>query len=115
MTYKVKGGGFFRTPWSRSRIKVECPICGEHYFWLRGIEISFFVIIGWLLFNLMWGLHQFSEWIYFPLFLVPSLIRYLIEPVRISEEKGWYSIMIRNERYAREFAMQNNLNQQLSV
>jgi len=63
-----------------------------------------------VLFNLIWGLHQFSQWIYFPLLLIPSLIRYVIEPVRILEEKGWYSIMIRNERYASEFAVLNNLN-----
>ncbi len=111
-TYKVRGGGFFRPPWSgRGRIKVECPICGEHYFWLRGIEISFFVILGsWVLLISIWGLHEFSIWIYFLLTLVPSSIRYVIEPVRISEERGWYSIMIRNETYAKEFAVLNNLN-----
>ncbi len=110
-TYKVKGGGFVRPPWSRrGRIKVEYPICGEHYFWLRGIEISFFVILGsWVLFILSWGLHELSVWIYFLLTLVPSSIRYVIEPVRIEEERGWYSIMIRNERYAMEFARLNNL------
>lgn len=115
VTYIVRGGGFLRTPWSRSRIKVECPICREHYFWLRGIEISFFVILGgWGLYGIICELFSltglaFSEWIYLPLLLAPLLIRYLIEPVRISEEGGWYSIMIRNERYATEFAHLNNL------
>jgi len=110
-TYEVRGGGFFRTSWSRKgRIKVECPICGEHYFWLRGIELSFLVILGsWVLFVLIWGLPESYIWIYFLLAFVPALVRYVIEPVRISEERGWYSIMIRNERYAREFAMLNNL------
>lgn len=110
MTYKVKGGGFLRTPWRKSRIEVECPICREHYFWLRGIEITFFVLAGiWVIFGLFWKFHQFSEWIYLLLSLVVAFIKYLIEPVRISEERGWYSIMIRNERYAREFALLNNL------
>ncbi len=115
MTYEVRGGGFFRAPWTRSRIKVVCPICGEHYFWLRGIEIGFFVILGgWVLFSIICEVSSLmggalSEWIFFPLLLAPSLIRYLIEPVRISEEIAWYSITIRNERYATEFAHLNNL------
>jgi len=83
---------------------------------VRAIDISFFVILGsWVLFATIWGFHEFSIWIYFLLALVPSLIRYVIEPVRISEEKNWYTIMIRNEKYAREFAAQNNLNKQLGV
>jgi hypothetical protein len=109
----VKGGGFFGAPWQRRRVKLECPICGTHYFWLKGLEIIPFVLLGgWVLLGPMWIFYLFSNWIYLPLFLVGSvlaLIRYLIEPVRISEEKGWYSITMRNEKYAREFAVQNNL------
>ena len=121
-TYEVRGKGIFGRTGQRRKLKLECPICGEHYFWLRGLQISPFVFWGgWVLFGLfggrllgpMWIFYLFSNWIYFPLLLIGavlSLIRYLIEPVRISEEKGWYSITIRNERYAREFAVLNNLN-----
>jgi hypothetical protein len=111
MTYKVKVGGFLRTPW-KSRKEVECPICREHYFWLKGLEISLSVLFGvWVLSGLIWV--PFSASVYFPLlfplFLVLALVRYLIVPVRISKERGLYSIMIRNDDYAREFARLNNL------
>jgi hypothetical protein len=111
-TYKVKVGGFLRTPWRKSRKEFECPICGQHYFWLKGLEISLSVLFAvWVLSGLIWV--PFSASAYFPLLflllLVLVLIRYLIEPVRISEERGLHSIMIRNEGCAREFARLNNL------
>ncbi len=111
-TYKVNQGGFVLISY---RHTVSCPICATHYLWLKVVGIiPFFVLVGgWVLFDK--GLltprvfYLLSHLIYLALLCGSVLIRYLIEPVRISEDRGWYSITIRNETYAREFAVLNNL------
>ena len=120
-TYKVKGG---RRPREKFRIKVYCPICKKHYIFLKGKEVSIVVVIAFAaIFAPFIGLfatifYHDKEWpylIYFASILIYIWIWFAFEPVRIYEGEDFYEINIRSSKYAKEFAEQNNLNQQLSV
>jgi hypothetical protein len=120
-TYKLKGG-----TWAGKKFRVEvyCPICKKHYFLLKGKEVSIVVVIAlaaifapflWLFVGIYYHDEEWPYLIYIASILIYILVWFAFEPVRIYEGEDFYEIVIRSSKYAREFAEQNNLNQQLSV
>ena len=96
-----------RTGWIwQKRLKVEYPLCSKHYFLLKGIQItSFVVFMIWL--SRFWGT-QYDLFFIVMLLLIWALSTQF-KPVRIMLRGDFYTTEIRNDDYAREFAMQNNL------
>jgi hypothetical protein len=91
--------------WQNS-LKVEYPLCSKHYFWLKGMQITDFVILMiWVVRS--WGMPYD---LYFPVvLLVIWILGIKLRPVKIRVRGDFYTMRIRNEDYAREFAMLNNL------
>jgi hypothetical protein len=90
----------------QEKIKAEYPVCSKHYFWLKGKPIIEFVLfaIWWVnLFGMPYDL-------FFPIMLfVIWILGIVFDPVGIKVRKDFYTMNIRNDDYAREFAMLNGL------
>jgi hypothetical protein len=99
------------TRWiSKKRLKVEYPLCNKHYFWLKGMQISdivFLVITIWR--GHSWGMPYNLDLLFPVIVLVISIFYIGYRPVTIRISGDSYTMKIRNEDYAREFAHLNNL------
>ena len=100
------------------KVVVEYPVCRKHYFWSLGMDMGYLVVFcGMVLSLLMIPLIPLLFGvitIYFLLFslLAPMLIlSNLLKPVRLRwVRRNFYTMIIRNGDYAREFSMLNSLN-----
>jgi hypothetical protein len=91
----------------QKRLKIQFPVCGKHYFWLKGMQITDFVLFMiWL--SHSWGMPYD---LFSPVLLwVIWILSIVFKPVRIRGREDSYTMIIRNEDYAREFSMLNSLN-----
>jgi hypothetical protein len=90
----------------QKRVKVEYPLCGKHYFLIKGTQI-----IDWIIF-LIWAspLSRMPYDLIFPIMLlVIWILSIKLKPVKIRVSGDFYTMIIRNDDYAREFAMLNDL------
>jgi hypothetical protein len=90
----------------QKRLKVEYPLCSKHYFWIKGTQIIYWVIF------VIWvsPLSRMTYDLIFPIMLLAIWILSIVfKPVRIRLSGDFYTLKIRNEDYAREFALLNNL------
>jgi hypothetical protein len=105
------------------KVEVEYPVCRKHFFWSMGIKIGYLVsyvgiVLSLILINpLFIYLFLFSTILIsigFIILLLSTgmfLLSIVLDPVRIRKvRKDFYTMIIRNEEYAREFAMLNSLN-----
>lgn len=90
----------------QKRVEVEYPLCSKHYFWIKGMQIIDFVIFMiWLVRS--WGMPYD---LLFPIILLTIWILSIkSKPVKIRVGGDFYIMKIRNENYAREFGLLNNL------
>jgi hypothetical protein len=98
---KTQGGWIWQ-----KRLKVEYPLCSKHYFLIKGTQI-----IDWVIF-MIWvsPLSRMPYELIFPIMLLVIWILSIISrPVKIRVSGDFYTMKIRNDDYAREFAMLNNL------
>jgi hypothetical protein len=106
--------------YKRVRVAVEYPVCRKHYFWSLGINVAYLVFYGGMFFSffcLLFILQFDTLGIYIlrglllPLpFAVMLILAIVLQPVRIRwVRRNFYTLIIRNEDYAREFAMLNHL------
>lgn len=90
----------------QKKVKVEYPVYSRHYLWLKGRSIIESVLFAiWLInpFGMPFGL--FSLVILFVIWILGILF----DPVKVEVRGDFYTRKIRNDDYAREFAMLNNL------
>jgi hypothetical protein len=105
------------------KVEVEYPVCRKHFFWSMGIKIGYLVsyvgiVLSLILINpLFIYLFLFSTFLMSIGFIILLLstgmffLSIVLDPVRIRKvRKDFYTMIIRNEEYAREFAMLNSLN-----
>lgn len=103
------------------KVEVEYPVCRKHFFWSMGIKIGYLVsyvgiVLSLILINPL--LMVFLPVVFMPvgfLILLLStgvfLLSIVLDPVRIRKvRKDFCTMIIRNEEYAREFAILNSLN-----
>jgi hypothetical protein len=109
MKYEDSGKGLIGreglTTMVYAKVEVEYPVCRKHGLWLVGRHIANLIslwgmILGWIIHYLL-GLF-FAGVFFWTVRLNPVVIR------RVTAH--FYTLIIRNEDYAREFAMLNNLN-----
>jgi hypothetical protein len=104
----------------REKVVVEYPLCEKHYFWSLGINVVYLILFGGMFFYLFWFLFtlQFdTRYIYilrgllfYLSFVVMLILAIVLQPVRIRwVRRDFYTMIIRNGDYAREFAMLNGL------
>ncbi len=90
----------------QKRVKIEYPLCGKHYLLIKGTQI-----IDWVIF-LIWvsPLSRMPYELILPIMLlIIWILSIKFKPVKISVRGDFYSMKIRNDDYAREFAMLNGL------
>jgi hypothetical protein len=90
----------------QKKSKVEFPVCSKHYFWLKGTKIAEIVLFMIWVFR-SWGMPY--DLIMPGLLFVIWISSILLKPVKIRVRKDFYILEIRNDDYAREFALLNNL------
>ena len=104
----------------REKVVVEYPVCRKHYFWSLKINIAFLVFFGGMVFSLFrflfllqfdtLGIYILRGLLLPLLFVVMSILAIVLQPVRIRwVRRDFYTLIIRNRDYAREFALLNNL------
>ncbi len=90
----------------QEKVKAEYPVCSKHYLWLKGKPIIEFVLFA------IWWVNPFGTPydLFFPVMLfVIWILGIVFDPVRIKMRGDFYTMKIRNEDYAREFSLLNNL------
>ncbi len=96
---------------------IEYPVCKKHYFLSLGMDLAYLVVllgIPALLFGYVtaffFGFFSKEMLLLLPLFAVLVLI-IVLQPVRVRGVRGrnFYTLIIRNDDYAREFGMLNGL------
>ena len=90
----------------QKRLKVEYPLCSKHYFLLKGTQI-----IDWVIF-IIWcsrSLGMPYDLLFPVILLVIWIFSIKFKPVKIRVSGDFYTMKIRNDDYAREFAQLNNL------
>ena len=90
----------------QKRLKVEYPLCSKHYFLIKGTKM-----LDWVIF-IIWisPLSKMPLELILPgMLLMIWILSTLYKPVKIRVSGDFYTMKVRNEDYAREFAMLNNL------
>ena len=90
----------------QNKVKVEYPVCSKHFLWLKGKLITEFVLFA------TWWIYPSGKpfELFFPVMLfVIWILGIVFDPVRIKVRGDSYTMIIRNDNYAREFALLNNL------
>lgn len=104
----------------RERVVVEYSVCRKHFFWSLGINVACLFFYGGMFFSFCYllfiltfdtlGIYILRGLILPSSFAIVLVLAIILQPVRIRwVRKDSYTMMIRNEDYAREFAMLNNL------
>jgi len=113
---KIQAGAIWQ-----KKIKLEYPLCSKHYFLLKGVQIiGLFIDLsgGWIFYGILILLylvfvisHDVIYPILFLIFLVViGILSVISKPVKMRVSGDVYIMKIRNEDYAREFALLNTLN-----
>ena len=105
------------------KVEVEYPVCRKHFFWSMGIKIGYLVsyvgmVLSLILINplfiFLFLFPAFFMSVGFLIFLLSTgvfVLSIVLDPVKIRKaRKDFYTMIIRNKTYAREFAMLNSLN-----
>ncbi len=96
---------------------IEYPVCKRHYFWSLRMDLAYLVVlfgIPGVLFAYItaffFGFFTKEMLVLLPLFAMLIVI-IVLQPERVRGVKGrsFYTLIIRNDDYAREFAMLNSL------
>jgi hypothetical protein len=98
------------------QVVVEYPVCRKHYFWSLGMDIAYLVALCGIAYFLLgyvtalsFGYLSIEMLLLLPLFAVVILV-IVLQPVRVrGARRAFYTVIIRNDDYAMEFAMLNNL------
>ena len=96
--------------------KIEYPVCKKHYFWSLGMDFAYLVLFYGIVFLLLgyatafvFGFFSIEMLLLLPVFALLILV-IVLQPVRVrGARKAFYTMIIRNDDYAREFGMLNNL------
>ena len=96
--------------------KIEYPVCKNHYFWSLGMDFAYLVLFYGIVFLLLgyatafvFGFFSIEMLLLLPIFALLILV-IVLQPVRVrGARKAFYTMIIRNDDYAREFGMLNNL------
>jgi len=96
--------------------KIEYPVCKKHYFWALGMDFAYFVLFYGIVFLLLgyvtafvFGFFSIEMLLLLPIFALLIWV-IVLQPVRVrGARKNFYTLIIRNDDYAREFAMLNGL------
>ncbi len=105
------------------KVEVEYPVCRKHFFWSMGIKIAYLLSYVGIVLSLILVNPIFIFLFLFPAFLMSIgflillfstglfVLSIVLDPVRIRKVgKDFYTMIIRNGEYARQFAMLNSLN-----
>jgi hypothetical protein len=98
------------------QMSIEYPVCKRHYFWSLGMDLLHFVVfwgMGLLLMGYVtaffFGFFSIEMLLLLPLFAVLIMV-IVLQPLRVrGARKNFYTLIIRNDDYGREFGMLNNL------
>ncbi len=97
----VIGSDFYH--WTRGKVVVDYPTCKRHGLWLSVLQLAYPISIYGMIFA--WLIHD-SLWLFFS---AVYTLNHFLKPVSIKGiTKTFYTLKIRNEDYAREFALLNN-------
>jgi hypothetical protein len=118
MNFRVFGRGYES---KYAKVEVEYPVCREHFFWSIGRQIALLVFWGGMVLGLIASIYLallFAELFIFYiglllclLFAAMFILTIVLQPVRAKLVRTHsYTMVIRNEAYAREFGMLNSLN-----
>jgi hypothetical protein len=134
MRYPAVGKGFLGIKWKfevfgrgsgyrfeYARVDFEYPVCRKHFFWSMGGQIVLLVFWGGMVLGLILSIYlalYFAELFIYHIgvllclvFAAMFILTILLQPVRANRVRTHsYTMVIRNEMYAREFAMINSLN-----
>jgi len=133
MRYPAVGKGFLGIKWKfevfgrgsgykfeYARVDFEYPVCRKHFFWSMGGQIALLVFWGGMVLGLIVPTLlalRFAELFIFYiglllclLFAAMFILTIVLQPVRVKWVRThFYTMKIRNDDYAREFGMLNNL------
>lgn len=97
----VIGGGFLYQKYGK--VEVEYPVCKRHGLWLSLLQLAYPISIWGMV--LGWMIHYSLSLFFGAVFLWNLFLR----PISIMKITGhFYTMKIRNEDYAREFALLNS-------
>lgn len=115
--YLVRGHRKYSSDtYESEQVEVEYQVCRKHYYWSLGMDIAYLVVlcgIGFLLLvyvtALLFGNFSVEMLLLLPIFAVLIWV-IVLQPVRVrGARSNFYTVIIRNDDYGREFAMLNGL------